>query len=149
MNENLNSRSERLGPQDPDPNPDPALAQRVLNVMAGTVVLAVVISLPFANWRVTTGLLLGGVLSLLNFHWMRNSIAAAFDQATAGTRPRIRMAQYVLRYFIIGTLVYAGYKLNVVSLAATVTGLSSFVIALFVEAFRASYHIIVHREGIN
>src|SRR6266487_4663537 len=137
MNENLNSRSERPGPPDPDPNPDPALAQRVLNVMAGTGGLAVVISPPFANWRVTIGLLLGGVLSLLNFLWMRNSIAAAFDQAIAGTRPRIRMAQYVLRYFIIGTLVYAGYKFNVVSPAATVTGLSSFVIALFVEAFRA------------
>ena len=145
MNESPNSGSERPEPQEPDPG----LAQRVLTVMAGAVVLAVVISLPFANWRVTAGLLLGGILSLLNFHWMRNSIAAAFDRAAAGSRPRIRMVQYVLRYFIIGTLVYAGYKLNVVSLAATVAGLSSFVIALFAEAFRESYLIITHREGIN
>jgi len=129
--------------------PDLRLVRRVLTVMAVSVSLAVVVSLPFANWRVTAGLLLGGILSLLNIHWMRNSIAATFDQLAWGTRPRIRMAQFVLRYLIIGTLVYAGYRLDLVSLPATVAGLSSFVIALFAEAFRESYLIITHREELN
>jgi hypothetical protein len=98
---------------------------------------------------VTSGLFLGGMLSLLNLHWMRTSIAAAFNRATEGSRPQIRLARYVLRYFIIGASVYAGYKLNLVSLPATVAGLSSFVVALFVEAFRESYFIIINREGIS
>jgi hypothetical protein len=126
------------------------LERRVLCVMAVAGAFAVLISPAFASWRITTGLLLGSVLSLLNFHWMRNSIAAAFSKAEeAGARPKIRLAQYVLRYFIIGAMVYLGYKLNFVSLAATVIGLSSFVVALFVEALRESYFIIIHREGIN
>lgn len=107
----------------------------------------VVLSLPFVNWRITAGLFLGGTLSLLNFHWMQNSIAAAFNKAEEGTRPRIRIAQYVLRYILIAGSVYAAYKLNFVSLPATVIGLSSFVVALFVEAFRESYFIITRREG--
>src|SRR5882724_4839808 len=113
---------------------DPRLARRIFRAMAAAVLFAAVLSLPFAAWRVTTGLLLGGTLSMLNLHWMRTSVAAAFSNAHQGARPRIRMAQYVLRYFIIGAVVYGGYQLNVFSLAATVIGLSSFVIGLFVEA---------------
>jgi len=33
-----------------------------------------------------------------------------------------------------------------VSLAATIAGLSSFVVALFVEALREFYFVIIHRE---
>jgi len=45
--------------------------------------------------------------------------------------------------------VIASYKLNAVSLPATIVGLCSFVVALFAEAFRQVYLTIVHREGIN
>jgi ATP synthase I chain len=145
MNEIPISGSQRPESEDSDTR----LARRIFRVMAAGVFLAVVVSFPFANWRVTTGLLLGGTLSLFNLHWMRNSISAAFGRAPEGTRPQIRIAQYVFRYFIIGVVVYAGYKMNLVSLGATVVGLSSFVIALFFEAFRESYLIIIHREGTN
>src|SRR5205814_57483 len=123
--------------------------RRIFRAMSAAVLFGALFSVPFAAWRVTTGLLLGGTLSLLNFYWMRNSIAAAFSKVEDGARPKIQMAQYVLRYFIIGAVVYAGYKFNIVSLAATVIGLSSFVIAMFVEALRESYFIITRREGIN
>lgn len=123
--------------------------RRVLHVMAISTGVAVGISLPFATWRVTTGLLLGGVLSLLNFHWMQNSVAAAFSVLASGAKPRIGLAQYVLRYFIVGGLVYAAYQTNLVSLPATLAGLSSFVVAIFAEALRESYFILTHREGTN
>ena len=125
------------------------LTRRTYYVMALAVAAAVLFSVPFVNFRITAGLVLGGTLSLLNFHWMRNSIAAAFSKAGAGTRPRIRMAQYVLRYFVVAGSVYASYKLDLVSLPATVIALSSFVVALFFEAFRESYFIITRREGTH
>ena len=138
------------GLQRPDgQHPDAILTRRVFRVMAGAVVLSVAISFSFVTWRVTTGLLLGGILSLFNLHWMRSSISAAFNQAPEGARPRLRIAQFVLRYFIIGLLLYVGYKTHLISLGATVIGLSSFVIALFVEAIRESYFIIIRREGTN
>jgi hypothetical protein len=123
---------------------------RIFRTMAVAVALAVIISAPFAPWRLTTGLLLGGVLSLLNHYWMRTSISAGFDLALGqGRKPQIQLFQYVLRYFVVGTIVFAAYQLNLVSLPATVAGLCSFVAALFVEAFREFYFAIIHREGVN
>jgi hypothetical protein len=123
---------------------------RVMRAMVMAIALAVITSVPLAPWRVTTGLLLGGLLSLLNHHWMRTSISAAFDHALdRGAKPRIRLAQYILRYFVVVAVVFAAYQLNVVSLLATIAGLCSFVVALFVEAFREIYFAIIHREEIG
>lgn len=123
---------------------------RIFRTMAVAVGLAVLISAPFAPWRTTTGLLTGGILSLLNYYWMRTSISAGFALALGqGTKPQIKLAQYVLRYFVVGTVVFAAYQLNIISLPAALAGLCSFVVALFVEAFREFYFAIIHREGIN
>jgi ATP synthase I chain len=123
---------------------------RIFRSMAIAVALAVIISAPVASWRITSGLLLGGILSLLNHYWLRTSISAGFALALGqGTRPQITLVQYVLRYFVVGTIVFAAYQLNIVSLPATVAGLCSFVVALFVEAFREFYFVIINREGMN
>jgi ATP synthase I chain len=123
---------------------------RIFRSMAIAVALAVIISAPVASWRITSGLLLGGILSLLNHYWLRTSISAGFALALGqGTKPQITLVQYVLRYFVVGTIVFAAYQLNIVSLPATVAGLCSFVVALFVEAFREFYFVIINREGMN
>jgi hypothetical protein len=122
------------------------VAVRIFRTMAFAVALSVLISLPFASWRTTAGLLLGGILSLLNHHWLSSSTAAAFTVLVQGTKPKLKLAQYILRYVVIATLVFTAYKLNIVSLAATIAGLCSFVVALFVEALREIYFVIIHRE---
>ena len=119
---------------------------RIFRTMAFAAALAVLISLPFGSWRITVGLFLGGILSLLNHRWLSNSTAAAFTVLTQGAKPRLKLAQYLLRYLVIASLVYIAYQLNIVSLAATIAGLCSFVVALFVEAFREFYFVIIHRE---
>src|SRR5437879_8139519 len=52
---------------------------RIFRSMFIAVVLAVLAGVLFLPWRATTGLLLGGALSLLNFHWLHTSISAAFS----------------------------------------------------------------------
>ncbi|MBA2524978.1 MAG: ATP synthase subunit I [Pyrinomonadaceae bacterium] len=129
---------------------DDGIDGRIFRTMAGAVALAVIISAPLAPWRITTGLLVGGVLSLLNYYWMRTSISAGFDLALGqATKPQIKLVQYILRYFVVGAIVFTAYQLNVVSLPATLAGLCSFVVALFLEAVREFYFAIIHREGIN
>jgi hypothetical protein len=125
------------------------IERRIFRAMAFAVAFAVFASLPFGQWRITTGLLLGGLLSLLNHHWLSSSTAAAFSVVANGARPKLRLAQYILRYLIIAALVLVAYKLNLVSLAATIVGLCSFVVALFAEAFRELYLAIIHREEIS
>jgi ATP synthase I chain len=125
--------------------PNGALEMRLLRVMIVSVALVVVVSTMIMPWRVTTGLMLGGLLSLLNFHWLQTSVAAVFNVSTGG-RPRVRASRYVIRYFVVGATGYAAYKVGVVSLPAMFAGLCSFVPALFVEAFRQFYFAIIRRE---
>ncbi|MEP6568248.1 MAG: ATP synthase subunit I [Acidobacteriota bacterium] len=119
---------------------------RIFRTMVFAVGLAVIVSVPFAPWRITTGLLAGGILSLLNHHWLSSSTAAAFTVLIHGAKPKLRLAQYILRYLVITTVVFLAYKLNLVSLGATIAGLCSFVVALFVEAIREFYFVIIDRE---
>lgn len=129
---------------------DNGIDARVLRTMTGVVALAVIVSVPVAPWRVTTGLLLGGLLSLFSHHWMRTSISAAFNSALGtGTKPQLTSVKYILRYFVVAATVLVAYKLGIVSLPATIAGLCSFVVALFVEAFREFYFAIIHREEIS
>ncbi|HEX6624341.1 MAG TPA: ATP synthase subunit I [Pyrinomonadaceae bacterium] len=123
-----------------------AMERRIFRGMCRAVALAVLISAPFAPWRVTTGLLLGGVLALLNHHWLRTSVAAVFGAAPAGARPKMKAARYVLRYVVIAVVVAAAYRLDLVSLAATLAGLCAFVAAALVEGIRQLYSAIAHRE---
>lgn len=122
------------------------ISGRILRSMAVAVTLAVIVSAPFAQWRITAGLLLGGILSLLNHHWLRSSTAAAFSVVAHGAKPKLKLVQYILRYLVVGAVVFLAYKLNLVSIGATIAGLCSFVVALFVEALREFYFAIVHRE---
>lgn len=123
-----------------------AVELRIFRVMIATVALAVAGSLLFAPWRVTTGLVLGGGLSLLNYHWLRTSVAAIFGGDIATRRPRVRVSRYLIRYFVVGFVAIAAYQLQIVSLPAMFAGLSSFVPAMFVEAGRQFYLIITRRE---
>jgi hypothetical protein len=125
---------------------DSQVERRIFRTMGIAVAFAVVASLPFAQWRITAGLLVGGLLSLLNHHWLSNSTAAAFNVIAHGKKPQLKLTQYILRYFVIATVVFLAYKFNIVSLTATVAGLCSFVVALFVEAFREFYFAIIRRE---
>jgi hypothetical protein len=119
---------------------------RIVRAMVAAVAVAVIVSAIVAPWRVTTGLLLGGVLSLLNYRWLSGSVAALLDMQKPGVTPRLKLWKHGLRYLVIAAAVFAGYQLNLISLAATIAGLCSFVPALFVEAGRQFYFAIIRRE---
>src|SRR5258707_1951230 len=94
-----------------------ALEMRIFRAMIASLSLAVVASTMLLPWRVTTGLMLGGVLSLFNFHWLQSSVAAIFEVG-AGERPLVRVSHYFIRYLIVGATGFAACKLGWVSLAA-------------------------------
>ena len=123
-----------------------ALEMRMLRTMIVTIIAVVAIAAAIAPWRITTGLLLGGALSILNYRWLHSSATAIINLNIDSPAPRAHSIRYVLRYLIVAAAVLAAYQLNIVSLAATIVGLCSFVPALMLEAFRQFYFIIIHRE---
>ena len=122
------------------------MERRILRGMYVSVALAVAASATLAPWRVTAGLLLGGLLSILNYHWLRSSAEAFLGSAATGARPRRRVARYVLRYAVVTLLVGAAYRLDAVSLAAALVGLCSFVPAALFEGARQLYLAVTRRE---
>jgi hypothetical protein len=125
---------------------DHSLNSRIFWTMAIATALAVSVSVFFAPWRVTTGLLLGGLLALVNHHWLQRSTGAALAVVSRGEKPRITLLTYVLRYLVIAVATYIAYELRLASLLAIVAGLATFVVALFVEALREFYFAIIQRE---
>ena len=119
---------------------------RIFRSMCAAVAIAVIASAVFAPWRVTTGLVLGGLLSLLNYRWLHGSVAALIEMQKPGVKPRLKLWKHGVRYLVIALAVFAGYQLNLISLGATIAGLCSFVPALFVEAGRQFYFAIIRRE---
>lgn len=128
--------------------PTGALESRIFRVMVVVVGLSAIVSAGLAPWRVTTGVALGGTLALINYHWLRTSVQALLSEATVKA-PRVTITRYIFRYLIIGAVVVAATMLNWISLPATIVGLCAFVPALFVEAFRQFYFVIIHREGTD
>jgi len=114
--------------------------------MAIASALSVSVAAFIAPWRVTTGLLLGGVLALFSHHWLKNSAAAAIKLSATGGSSQWKLAQFVLRYVVIAAAIFAAYTLDLVSLPWILAGMSTFVVAIMVEAFREFYFAIIKRE---
>jgi hypothetical protein len=126
--------------------PDEALNSRVFRSMAVASAIAAVVCGVVAPWRVTAGLLVGGLLALFSHSWLKSSAAAAIHFAAVGGKPQLRLAQFLLRYAVIAAVVFALHTLDLISLPAVLVGLSSFVVAIFVEAVREFYFAITKRE---
>ncbi len=117
--------------------------------MVISTALAVLASAFLGPWRVTTGLLLGGLLALINHHWLQRSTGAALAVLANGEQPRITLLTYVWRYLVIAVTAYVAYELRLASLTAILAGLATFVVALMVEAIREFYFAIIQREEIS
>jgi len=125
-----------------------AINLRIFRTMAIATGVSVAVSAVIGPWRVTTGLLIGGLLALFSHRWLKNSAAAAIELSIGSTAPRFRLAQFVLRYVVIAALVFSLYQLDLLSLTAALAGMSTFVVAIFVEAIREFYFAIIQREEI-
>jgi ATP synthase I chain len=126
---------------------DPGLNTRLFRTMAIASALAVGVSAFIGPWRVTSGLLVGGVLALFSHSWLKNSAAAAIRLSTHGGTPQLRLAQFVLRYVVIAAVIFTAHTLDFISLPAVLAGLSTFVVAMFVEALREFYFAITQARG--
>lgn len=128
---------------------DEGLHSRILRTMLVSTVIAVFISVFLAPWQFTSGLLIGGLLALLNHSWLQSSISTAFAVLINGEKPRLTLGKYIFRYAVVGAVAFTAYQFGMASLVAIIAGLCTFVVALFVEAVREFYIAIIRREEIG
>ena len=102
------------------------LERAVGRILRLTLILTVggaAVYLVIAGWRGGCGFLLGGLVSWLNFHWLKRTVYA-LGEAAAGKPPRARLAVLLgLRYLLLGLGAYAILKFSEISLTAALVGL--------------------------
>jgi uncharacterized membrane protein HdeD (DUF308 family) len=107
---------------------------RILFLMALVVLLGTIASLIFVSLNFGIGVLIGGVLSLVNYYWLKRSLKTVFEKAIAGDTNQFLAGKYILRYFVFGLVLALVYLTKTVPVVAVLLGLASFALAIIFEA---------------
>ena len=113
----------------------PITHRRILTVMAICVAIGTVLSFALISARFGWGFLLGGILSFINYYWLKVSLRKVFEGVVADEKPRVSATKYILRYAVFGGLLLLIYLTKAVPVAAVILGLASFAFAILIEAF--------------
>jgi ATP synthase I chain len=96
---------------------------RILRLTLALTVIGAAVYFVKAGWRGGCGFLLGGLISYLNFRWIKRTVYA-LGEASGGKPPRARVAVFLgLRYLLLGAGAYAILKFSEISLNAALVGL--------------------------
>jgi hypothetical protein len=101
------------------------------------IVIALIVSLIWAGWRMVMGVLLGSVLSLFNKRWLEKSVGAILSRAVAtqsGRVPPLTASKFVLRYLIIAVVIIAAVWTGSFHPLGIGIGFAAFVAGVMMEA---------------
>ena len=108
--------------------------RRILAAMTATVILGTLLSFVFASANFGFGFLIGGILSLINYYWLKQSLRVIFENAVSGEKPRFLATKYFTRYAAFGFVLAIVYLTKLVPVVAVLLGLASFAFAIMIEA---------------
>lgn len=115
---------------------------RIRHVMLLLGVLATLVVRFIWDWEIAVGVLLGCVVSYVNFHWLEralNSLAERITQAGSKVSSAGTVFRFLLRYVFIGVGAYVIFKGSPASLYGFLGGLSLTVAAILCEAAYEAY----------
>ncbi len=95
-------------------------------------------SLWFRSIGITMGLLAGGVVAVVNFRWIEAGFNAAMGGPMSSRKRALAVAKFVLRYALLGLVIYAIFATRIVDLKGFLAGLFIFVVSIMWEAFRST-----------
>lgn len=98
--------------------------------MLASFVLIGVIFMPF---RFALGILLGGFISIINFHWMGHDLRKIFKTLNDRSKSRI-MFKYYIRFGITAVVLYFIVSSNIVDVIGLLVGLSIVLINIVLTA---------------
>lgn len=97
--------------------------------------------------RIILGTALGGILGLLNYRWLSASLGVIISNTDlTGRVPPWTVWKFVIRYFVIGTVIGLALWSGYFHILAIVAGFCAFVGAAMIEAGYQIYLMIVHRQ---
>jgi hypothetical protein len=87
----------------------------------------VLISLIFFRIPFTLGILLGGLISIINFFWLKRDLRIVFSALTGRAKAAI-MFRYYIRFFVSAVVIYFIITQTIVDVIGLLIGLSIVVI---------------------
>ena len=118
------------------PQPPPISHRRILWMMALVAVAGSLAGFIFVSWQFGVGVILGGILSLVNYYWLKVSLKRIFDSAVAhGEKPRFLAVRYFARYATLGAILTVVFLTKIIPVVAVIAGLGSFALAIVIEGF--------------
>ena len=118
-----------------------SVEKRLWRLMLASLFVEILLSLLWLDWQLTCGILVGGSLAIFNFQQLQTSIRGLWQ-----TQSNTFAFRFILRYFVIGLVVFSFYYLKIVSIFGILIGISSFVAALMLEAMIQFYFVITNHE---
>ena len=122
--------------------------QRIERTVVILGIVAAGAALGFASWSDCAGILIGASASWLNFRWLRTSIVGLTNRLVANPETTgstgLLALRFLLRYAVVGAVVYATLKGSVASGLGVCAGLLLIVPALL---FEAMYEFYLGRQG--
>lgn len=121
--------------------------RRILVLMAAIIFAGAIAGFVFASASFGAGVLVGGVMSFINYFWQRNSTRAIFAQAANGEKPMLLAVRYILRYVILGLVLWLFHATGAFPITAVVLGLAAFAFAIVVEGTIGIFTSFNRRES--
>ena len=126
--------SDDLEPVDESqPLTTPPRNERILVILACLGIGGSIAGAALVSARFGVAVLIGSVLSFINYYWMRRSLKAIFDRAREGERPSFLGAGYFIRYIVLGGVVAFIYALDLLPISGILVGMAGFGLAVLVE----------------
>jgi hypothetical protein len=126
--------------------------QRIERTIMVLGLFAACAALFFASWRDAAGILIGAAASWFNFRWLRTSIVGLTDRLTANPDAQgstgLLTLRFLLRYAVVGAVVYVTLKGSVASGLGVCAGLLLVVPALMIEAIY-EFHLSRQRTQVS
>ncbi len=108
---------------------------RILWTMAVITVFGGLAGFIFVSHQFGAGVLFGGILSFINYYWLKRSLRKIFDKAVCGERPRFLAVRYFARYATLALILAIVFLTKIVPVVAVIAGLASFALAIVIEGF--------------
>jgi hypothetical protein len=128
--------------------PAPLSHFRIIVIMAAVAAAGSVLGYIYVEPKFGIGFGLGGILSFVNYYWMKYSLKAIFDEAEEGERPKLTGGKYVLRYVVFATVLGAVYLVDWHLMVPVIFGLTSFALAVVLEGIFRIIGSFGNRKGI-
>src|SRR6186713_1305538 len=98
------------------------------------LILATAITLYIYSWQAALSIALGGILSTINFHWLKQAVDFVILKGGSGPVGKRVAWQYAGRYALIALTLYVTIRSSILVPALIVAGLLVYVLAILLES---------------